>query len=204
MPNAVRLVVTLVCVCVVCSTVLALVNQLTADEIARREALKEQQMRAEVLAGSGDEVQFDDPVTIEGRQYFVGRKADGAVLGTVFAAETDQGYAGTIRLIIGVGPDGQTVAGVRVLKHGETPGLGARIVEKKPGTDEPWFLAQFKGLTAGGLYVKQDSPAGAVDAITAATISSRAVTDCVRQEVERFAATVAPRLGTGNEGRSGA
>ena len=194
MPDRYKLVVTLLCVCVVCSTVLALVNQLTAEEIARQEALKEQELRAEVLAGSGGAVQFDEPVTIDGRKYFVGRLADGSPAGTVFAAETDKGYAGKIRLIIGVAADGNSVAGVRVLKHGETPGLGARVVETKPGESEPWFLAQFKGLSAQQLFVKQDAPTGAVDAITAATISSRAVTNCVREEVERFAKSVGPQL----------
>jgi len=189
-----KLVVTLLCVCVVCSTVLALVNQLTAEEIARQEALKEQELRAEVLAGSGNDVQFDEPVTIDGREYFAGRLADGSPAGTVFAAEAEKGYAGKIRLIIGVAADGKSVAGVRVLKHGETPGLGARIVETRPGESEPWFLAQFKGLSAQQLFVKQDAPAGAIDAITAATISSRAVTDCVREEVGQFAKSVWPQL----------
>jgi len=193
-PDSLKLVVTLFCVCVVCSTVLALVNQLTADEIARQETLKEQKLRIEVLAGSGGDVQFDEPVTIDGRQFFVGRALHGSLAGTVFAAETDKGYAGKIRLIIGVAADGNSVAGVRVLKHGETPGLGARIVEKRPGEDEPWFLAQFQRLSCQQLFVRQDAPTGSVDAITAATISSRAVTNCVREEVDKFAKSVWPQL----------
>ena len=200
MPDTLKLVVTLLCVCVICSTVLALVNQLTAEEIAGQEALIEQRLHTEVLAGAGNEVQFDDPVTIDGREYVVGHLADGSPAGTVFAAETDKGYAGKIRLIIGIAADGNSVAGVRVLKHGETPGLGARIKEKRPGEDEPWFLAQFKGLSFQQLFVRQDAPTGAVDAITAATISSRAVTDCVRVEIEQFTQSVAPLLKKKAEG----
>ena len=189
-----KLVVTLLCVCVICSAVLALVNQLTAEEIARQEALIEQRLREEVLAGSDGDVKFDEPVTIDGREYVVAHLADGSPAGTVFAAETDKGYAGKIRLIVGVAADGNSVVGVRVLKHGETPGLGARIKEKRPGENEPWFLAQFKGLSSQQLFVKQDAATGAVDAITAATISSRAVTDCVREEVKRFTQSIAPQL----------
>ena len=201
MPDTLKLVVTLLCVCLVCSTVLALVNQLTAEEIARQEALKELKLRTEVLAGSGGDVQFDEPVTIDGRDFFAGRLADGSPAGTVFATETDKGYAGKIRLIIGVAADGESVAGVRVLKHGETPGLGAKIVEIRPGENEPWFLAGFKGLSSQQLFVKQDAATGAIDAITAATISSRAVTDCVRSEIEQFTKSIAPQLEEKAEGR---
>jgi len=195
--NVLTLVLTLVCVCVVCSAVLALVNQLTAGEIREQEARKEAQLRAEVLAGAGNEVRFDEPVTIRDRDYFVGRGPDGDLAGTVFMVETDQGYGGIIRLIVGVKPDGNTLAGVRVLQHGETPGLGARIVEVNPGDEEPWFLAQFKGLASGSVYVKQDDPAGSIDAITAATISSRAVTNAVRDALDEFTQYVAARLDGG-------
>jgi len=196
MGNTMRLVTTLVGVCLVCGTVLALVNELTADEIRRQETRKEERLRAEVIAGPGNTVEFDEPIAVEGRQYFVGRRPDGSHAGTVFAVETDKGYAGKIRLIVGIAPGGREIAGVRILKHGETPGLGARIVEVAPKEDEPWFLGQFKGLGSDQLYVKQDKPTGAVDAITAATISSRAVADAVREALDHFVQTVAPKLET--------
>ncbi|MCD6288194.1 MAG: hypothetical protein J7M12_03675, partial [Candidatus Hydrogenedentes bacterium] len=89
-----KLVGTLFAVCVVCGSVLALVNSLTKDEIAKQERLREEKLRAEVLAAPGETITFDKPVTVAGRDYYVGRRADGSVAGTVFSAVTNEGYAG--------------------------------------------------------------------------------------------------------------
>jgi electron transport complex protein RnfG len=84
-----------------------------------------------------------------------------------------RGYAGEIRLLVGIDEKGK-ISGLKVLSHQETPGLGANIVQ-------PRFLDQFKGKTAADkLEAKQD-----IDAISGATISSRAVCSGVRQAVRR-------------------
>jgi Na+-translocating ferredoxin:NAD+ oxidoreductase RnfG subunit len=44
-----------------------------------------------------------------------------------------------------------TIEGVAVLEHSETPGLGAKINEIRPGVSEPWFLKQFKGIISPAL-----------------------------------------------------
>jgi electron transport complex protein RnfG len=59
------------------------------------------------------------------------------------------------------------------LSQQETPGLGARIVEVRPGGEKPWFTSQFEGKSGDELRLKKDG--GGIDAITGATISSRAV-----------------------------
>ena len=87
------------------------------------------------------------------------------------------GYGGPITIKAGKDNDGRIKA-VRILEHKETPGLGARI------TDES-FLEQFKRAEPETLYLKKDSASGQIDAVTGATISSRALTDAVREELQR-------------------
>ena len=91
------------------------------------------------------------------------------------------GYSGPIQLLIGVYADG-TLAGVRVLAHKETPGLGDGIDEKR----SPWILA-FAGKSLAnprldGWKVKKDG--GAFDQFTGATITPRAVVKATRTFLE--------------------
>lgn len=77
------------------------------------------------------------------------------------------GFGGTLTVVVGINADG-TVAGAKVTKHSETPGLGAK------STDGKW-ITQYAGMAAdGSLAVTKDG--GSVTPITGATITSRAVT----------------------------
>ena len=82
--------------------------------------------------------------------------------------------------MVGLDAEGK-VLGTAVLKHSETPGLGAKITDT-----ESHFIQQFVGMNpaANPLKVKKDG--GDVDAITAATISSRAFCDAVNRAVAAF------------------
>ena len=87
-----------------------------------------------------------------------------------------RGYSGPIEMLVGVDPKGK-VSGVKILSQRETPGLGAGIVK-------PSFLKQFIGKSSKDpIEPKKD-----IDAITGATISSRAVCEGVRDalSLERF------------------
>ena len=68
------------------------------------------------------------------------------------------------------------ITGIEVISQQETPGLGAKIKESS-------FLQQFIGKTLEELKIKKDG--GKIDAVTGATISSRAVTNGVRQAIEQ-------------------
>lgn len=80
-----------------------------------------------------------------------------------------RGYGGRIGILVGLEP-GRTVRGIRIISHQETPGLGTRITEVE-------FFGQFAGLNMDQLAFSRDG--GAVDVITGATISSRAVVEGV-------------------------
>ncbi len=96
--------------------------------------------------------------------------AGGAVVGRVHLLKP-QGYSGPIELVFGEDAAG-TLTGMQVLSHTETPGLGAKI------TAAAW-ADQFKGRKQDQVALKKDDSGGAIDAIAAATISSRAVTRAV-------------------------
>ena len=82
-----------------------------------------------------------------------------------------KGFGGNLTMIVGINADG-TVAGAKVTSHAETPGLGAK------SQADPNWITQFAGQTADGqLKVAKDG--GTINAITGATITSRAVTDGV-------------------------
>ncbi len=93
---------------------------------------------------------------------------------------TGFGYGGYIRIIVGIDTAG-VIKGVRILEHQETPGLGSKINEVRPGDGEPYFLKQFRGKDATTVAAKHN-----IDAITGATISSKAVTCAINNAVSEF------------------
>ncbi|MCM8769175.1 MAG: FMN-binding protein [Candidatus Omnitrophica bacterium] len=91
------------------------------------------------------------------------------------------GYGGEIFLLVGVDTEGK-IRKVKVLQHNETPGLGARVAQGS-------FLKQFDQLTLEQLYLKTERPEGKIDAISGATISSRAIAEGVRKALNLLAPT---------------
>ena len=109
---------------------------------------------------------------------------------------TGSGYGGYMRIIVGIDTLG-AIKGVRILENQETPGLGSKINEVRPGENEPYFLKQFKGKNAAAVAVNKD-----IDAITGATISSKAVTDAINRTVTEFMKKVNPPRKSTEEGAS--
>jgi electron transport complex protein RnfG len=182
MRDAVRLVGVLLAICVVASGLLAVVNAFTNERIEQSLGEEANKLRTEALVGAGKEVKFGEPKKVGSLTCYEGA-VDGKPVGTAFTVTAPRGYAGPIEIVVGVDPVGERITGVRIINQNETPGLGARIVQVNPGEDEPWFLRQFKGLAPDRVFIK---PKGDVDAITAATVSSNAVTEAVRQGFEEF------------------
>ncbi len=101
----------------------------------------------------------------------------------IFNAIAPDGYSGNIHLLIGVYEDG-SLAGVRAVKHAETPGLGDAIETRK----SDWILG-FDGKSldnpvADAWKVKRDG--GEFDQITGATITPRAIVNAVRKTLEYY------------------
>lgn len=105
----------------------------------------------------------------------------GLPVAALFIVVAPDGYSGKIRLAVGIRAD-QTLAGVRVLEHKETPGLGDKIDAEK----HPWIL----GFTDKSLQnpiatlwaVRKDG--GEFDQFTGATITPRAVVGAIKRTLE--------------------
>ncbi|MDP8259330.1 MAG: RnfABCDGE type electron transport complex subunit G [Candidatus Aadella gelida] len=125
---------------------------------------------------------FPGTVTIEDdKDMFKAIDAKGEVLGYAFLAEGN-GYQGTIKLIAGADKEMKKLSGFEVLESQETPGLGAEIGNKA-------FKEQFRGLPLGKNieYVKNRKPTkdNQIEAITGATISSRAVVNILNKKIRK-------------------
>jgi len=130
--------------------------------------------------------------------YYVGHIGS-TELGVVTTC-SPKGYGGPINFLAAFDFTGK-VKGVKVLSMNETPGLGAKAIEINPimvekksakfqntnmDKNKPWFTEQFNSLSLDELYLTKDNPEGKVDAITAATITSRAITNGLREKMGEF------------------
>ncbi len=128
----------------------------------------------------------DIPAGDEVEVVYAATDASGRVLGYAIEGE-GPGYQDAIELIFGYDPATKRVTGMRVLESRETPGLGDKIYR------DPAFVAQFDALAADGELVVTKGGASApneIDAITGATISSRAVLGIIQRALD----TWRPRL----------
>lgn len=100
-------------------------------------------------------------------------KKGGETVGYAVTTYTNNGFSGNITLMAGFKQDG-SINDIAVLNHKETPGLGTKMAE-------PEFKDQFKGKNPADFPLKVVKDGGQVDAITAATISSRAFCDAVQR-----------------------
>lgn len=124
---------------------------------------KEQKIQRQLLEIFPDMTEH----TLEGDIYTI--YSNGAEIGFAFLA-VGKGYGGLIDILIGL-EDETTLKGVTIVSHLESPGLGARITETE-------FTDQFTGTDIADIALRQKG--GEIDAITGATISSRAVVEAIK------------------------
>lgn len=170
----------------VCGALLAGAYVLTEDPISEAAGNKTTQTLASVSP------EFDKSELVEspdGSVYYITYSAD-KVAGYVFMTEAT-GFGGPISVMVGFRPDG-TIENTAVLSQAETPGLGAKCVE-------PAFAGQFNGFDPCVKKLSVSKDGGDVDAITAATITSRAYCAALRNAVEQFRRVAANQDGCGDD-----
>lgn len=177
----------LLAVFAVCTTVLISGTYLlTKDRIAEEKRRAEERALLEIVPRhKHDNSMLDDVIPVgptapglklsSERHIYLARQGDKVVTAIIPATAPD-GYTGEIDLVVGVNSDG-SIAGVRVLSHRETPGLGDKVDLKKSN----WVLG-FDGRSLNnpgpdGWAVKKDG--GVFDQFTGATITPRAVVAAV-------------------------
>lgn len=148
------------------------VNMITEEPIrqAKEQAVKD--ALCQVLPKF--ETVEDSVATVDGLEVKVHAASNEAgLVGYAVETQTNLGFGGTVRLMVGFDPEG-TLLNINVLEQNETPGLGSRMTEE----GNP-LLKSFVGRCPGEMNLKVKKDGGDVDALTAATISSRAYTDAV-------------------------
>ena len=186
--------VTLAAIAAICTTLVAATYRLTTERIAANEQAWLEQSLLPALGDVNHEgniiesrVVLEPPHAPPGDDAaFIYRAySGGAPVAALFAVTAKGGYAGPIRLLVGVDVAG-SVTGVRILEHRETPGLGDGI----EATRSDWVY-QFDGRSIG------DPPAaawqlsvdgGEFDQLTGASVTPRAVIKAIRETLLYFGA----------------
>lgn len=177
--------VSLFVICLVATLLLAVVNNVTAAKIAEQTAKSEAEARVAVLPDAKDfnEVDKDNDGTTD---YYEGVDANGETVGYVFNTTGDsKGYGGAVSVTVGIAADGKITGIVPGDLSNETPGLGQNAGKAK-------WQAQFVGesgkleVVKGDEGAQSDTSDGKINAITSATITSKAVTSSVNAAIEEF------------------
>jgi electron transport complex protein RnfG len=178
---------------IVCTAAIATVNQLTKPMIAKQEQMALIKTINQLIPEDAYDNDIfascflvsDDNLLGKGQTQpvFVAKKANKPVA-LMLESSTFKGYAGEIKLAIGIFADGK-VAGVRVIRHTETPGLGDKIQTNKSDWIYSFNNRDYQEANNARWEVKKNG--GDIDAFTGATITPRAVTLAVKDALIYFA-----------------
>ena len=175
----INMILSLLLISAVMAAALGFVYGVTKGPIEQVIKKKEIQAVREVLpAFDNDPTQ--DVKTYEGLYFYFATKA-GQPVGCAVKTFTIMGYSGRFDLMVGFKPDG-SVNQIVVLDQKETPGLGTKMKDAK--FKDPFIGLNISTLPAQQLKVKKDG--GTIDAITAATITSRAFCDGVQKAYDLY------------------
>ncbi len=173
------MVLTLLVITAVAALALGGVYQLTKKPIALAKKKKQEKAIKMVLPAFNKLESVKIPSYDGGDSLlFTYAKKDGKIIGVAVNSYSDKGFSGHIEIMVGFLPDG-TIYNTAVMAHKETPGLGTKMAEPK-------FKDQFKGKNPASFKLKVKKDGGNFDAITAATISSRAFCDAVDRAYKTF------------------
>ena len=177
-----NMVLSLLGITLVASLAVGVIYRVTAGPIADAKTAKLTNAIAQVLPPfdntPGDSVQT---LNIDGGEVkiYSGTK-NGQPVGYAIESFSNNGFSGEVRLIVGFNPDG-TIYRTEVLSQHETPGLGDKMERSKSD-----FAQQFDGKNPADFHLAVSKDGGDVDAITAATISSRAYTEAIARAYNVF------------------
>ncbi len=133
----------------------------------------------QIFAGAANDPLADRFKVADGneeRDVFVGLLDGGKA---VIMESFGKGYGGDVGVMVGIDTASETIVGIAVTTHAETPGMGARAKE------DPAFAAQFKGKSIEK-PIQVTGDGGEINAISGATVTSRAVTNAATSVAEMY------------------
>lgn len=170
-----NMVIVLTVITVIAAACLGAMNNVTAEPIA---ASKKAKQEAAIKAVLPEFASVDTAVIVNEQKIFRAYDANGELVG--IAIETAElGFGGDITTMVGFNVNG-AIVNYSLLQHAETPGLGSKLVD--------WFLVKsdIRGAGADQMPLRVSKDGGEYDAITAATISSRAFLNSINKAYETY------------------
>jgi RnfABCDGE-type electron transport complex G subunit len=179
----------------------------TKERIRQKEEARRMEAILTALPGlEGQPQEVTPPEVAPEAKVFKGLDKDQKLIGYAAMGQA-QGYSSTIKTMVGLSPDMEKILAIKVLAQSETPGLGTRVIEiastktlwkllvgggetvaAEPTT--PWFQEQFKAKALNQLTVVREADPTKIQAITGATISTKAVVASVEDAVKKIKASV--------------
>ena len=168
MKDIIKPIAVLAAICLVVTALLAYINSVTSPIIKEADEKAAAEARQEVLSEADGFEEIEDVKLPEGVEEAY--KAENGA-GYVFKLVT-KGYGGNITLMCGIKPDG-TIEKIKTLSHSETSGIGSKVVDNESG-----YSKKYTG--------KNENDYDSVDAVTGATISSKAYKKAVASAFEAY------------------
>jgi electron transport complex protein RnfG len=177
-----NMVFSLAVVAIISSSVLGYVYEVTKEPIAEAQKAKKVKAIKEVVAEFDnnplDEMYKIAPQSVTDSLEVYPAKKGEELVGNAIRTYSSEGYGGNIWLIVGFQPDG-SISKITVLEHKETPGLGTKMSDDK-------FKSQFYGKNPKDFKLKVKKDGGEIDALSGATITSRAFGKAVQEAYDSY------------------
>ena len=190
-----NMVAVLFTVTLIASAGVGAVNMITADAIAEANAAATKQAISNVLPTFENTEVSEQTIDDMPIKVYTATNS-GEKVGYAVESMTKSGFGGVIRMMVGFAPNGQ-ILNVNVLQQAETPGLGTKMAD-----EDNALLNSIKDKKAWEIEFKVKKDGGELDALTAATISSRAYYEAVERAYQAY--RVAAGFADSADGVSGA
>lgn len=155
--------------CIISGAIIASTYAVTAP-IAAQEAVKMKEAALQELVPQANKF-----IPLPEKSGWYAAQKDEKFLALIAPAQ-GKGYGGEIKMLVAISPESRALD-YRILKHNETPGLGDKATK-------PAFRSQFAGKTSSDLVVVKTASTANIQALTGATITSRAVTNAFKQTLD--------------------
>jgi electron transport complex protein RnfG len=177
-----NMVVSLFVITIIAGFALGFVNDLTIAPKAKAKLEKKVNALKLVLPSFDnnpvDEIQLVSSENVKDSVELYPAFSKNEFVGSAVIGSSEKGFSGLIKLMIGFKENGE-IQNIAVLEQKETPGLGTKMKDEK-------FLAQFRDKNPSTYNLKVKKDGGEVDALTGATISSRAFGEATQMAFDEF------------------
>ena len=173
MHNILKLSVVLLIIAAISGAILGVTYTVTKEPIAKQVKLEEEKALNAIFPKATSFKLTTDKDSYSYHEVYIKNKLTGYAIDA-----SGKGFGGEIKIKVGMNLN-KTIKSIRITSQNETPGLGTRVKRTK-------FTDQFMNKTLKQVLLKKDSSRGTIDALTGATISSRAVSEAVQKSITEF------------------